>query len=149
MKTIDIYINEKLNLSTKYTCKPKNWNVLREIIRERLIQDKNANLNDIDVSGITDMSGLFIGLNPCNINISEWDVYNVKDMNHMFYRCDEFNSDLSNWDVSNVKDMVFMFSDCKKFNCDLNDWDVSNVTNMRYIFDGCISLKNKPDWYKE
>jgi len=149
MKTIDIYINEKLNLSIEYTYKPKDKEELEKILIKRFKKDKDANLNDIDVSNITDMSGLFIGLNPCNINISEWDVSNVKDMNHMFYRCDEFNSDLSDWDVSNVKDMGFMFSDCKKFNCDLNDWDVSNVTNMRYIFDGCISLKNKPDWYKE
>ena len=122
MKTIDTYINEKLNLS-KYTCKPKDRLELKKIIEERLKEDKDANLNDIDVSDITDMHNLFYQLDPHNIDISEWDVSNVKDMLGMFYDCENFNSDLSEWDVSNVKDMDFMF-------------------------DGCTSLKNTPDWYK-
>ena len=122
MKTINNYINEKLNLS-KYTCKPKDKEELRKIIWKRLEKDKDANLNDIDVSGIKGMSWLFYNLDPHDIDISEWD-------------------------VSNVEDMGGMFSGCKNFNSDLSDWDVSNVVNMDNMFDGCTSLKNKPSWYK-
>ena len=148
MKTIDTYINEKLNLSTKYTCKPKDKQELKKIIKERLNKDKDANLNDIDVSDITDMFNLFFGLDPHNIDISEWNVSNVTDMNSMFLDCENFNCDLSEWDVSNVTNMANMFDHCYNFNSDLSDWDVSNVKFMKRIFNGCTLLKNKPSWYK-
>ena len=58
---------------------------LGEIIWRRIEeQGPKCDLNDIDVSGIPDMS-------------------------YMFYSS-QFNGDLSKWDVSSVKDMGFMFS---------------------------------------
>jgi len=133
----------------KYTYKPKTFRELRYIIEERLKKDKNADLNDIDVSDITDMNSLFDLLDPHNIDISEWDVSNVTNMSDMFYKCKNFNSNLSNWKVSKVIDMGYMFYECKKFNSDLSKWDVSSVKNMWSIFYECDSLKNKPSWYKE
>ena len=128
MKTINKYIIEKLKIgkTTKqqYTCHPKDRDELYEILKERLAKDKNANLNDIDVSEIEDMSFLFDNLDPHDIDISQWDVSKVKDMLHMFAYCPNFNCDLSNWDVSNVEDMWAMF-------------------------EGCHSLTNIPSWYKE
>jgi surface protein len=125
MKNINNYIFEKLNVKNikGYAYFPKSWGELRRILEERLKEDENANLNDIDVSKITDMDHLFNGLDPHNIDISEWNVSNVTDMYKMFLYCENFNSDLSKWNVSNVIDM-------------------SN------IFMGCDSLKNKPSWYK-
>ena len=148
----DIIESLKINSKTKvnkYSCKPKDLDELWKIVEEYLKKDKNANLNDIDVSNITDMSYLFDGLDPHNIDISEWDVSKVKDMYNMFSYCKNFNCDLSNWDVSNVKDMSWMFYDCNKFNCDLSKWNVSKVTNINNMFHGCTSLKNKPSWYKK
>ena len=128
MKQLTTYIIEKLkiNKSTNlYHYHPKNKKELRSLIQELLKERGNdADLNDIDVSDITDMHGLFRDLDPHNIDISKWKVSNVKDMMFMFYECKNFNSDLSKWDVSNVKDMSDMFY-------------------------GCDSLKNKPSWYNE
>ena len=148
MKELNNYIQEKLNLS-KYTCKPKDRDELIEIIKDRLDKDKDANLNDIDVSGITDMYDLFYTLEPHNIDISEWDVSNVTNMSYMFYGCENFNSDLSNWDVSNVEYMSYMFYYCKNFNSNLSEWDVSNVKYMKRMFSWCDLLKNTPKWYKK
>ena len=107
MKNINNYISEKLNIKNikvrQYTYHPKTKGELQLILRERLSKDNNANLNDIDVSDITDMSNLFEKLNPHNIDISEWDVSNVTNMINMFYNCQNFNCDLSEWNVSNVK----------------------------------------------
>ena len=129
MKIINKYILEKLklnkNIKLPYNYYPQDYDELRSLI-EKLLKErgKDADLNDIDISDITDMSGLFTNLDPHNIDISEWDVSNVTNMVSMFYNCENFNSDL-------------------------NNWDVSKVTNMRHMFAGCDSLKNKPSWYNE
>jgi len=150
-KLIDIIEGLKIGSKTKvkkYSCKPKKINELKDIIEKRLKKDKNADLNDIDVSDITDMYNLFGGLDPHNIDISEWNVSKVENMGFMFIGCTNFNSDLSKWDVSNVTDMGCMFYVCGKFNCDLSKWDVSNVNRMSNMFYRCDSLKNTPSWYK-
>ena len=153
MKTLKHIINEKLilNKSTKqeYAYQPKDKLELIKLL-QKLMDDRgpDADLNDIDVSNITNMSELFCGKDPHNIDISDWDVSNVTDMFKMFTGCTNFNSDLSSWDVSNVEDMSEMFYGCEKFNCDLSKWGVSNVKYMSFMFDGCKSLKNKPEWAK-
>ena len=152
MKNLNNYIFEKLNVNNikrQYSCCPKTRDELKKILKERLKENKNADLNDIDVSEITDMSYLFFNLDPHNIDISGWDVSNVTTMRAMFWGCQNFNCDLSKWDISNVTNMINMFYDCKEFNSDLSKWDVSNVKDMRNMFDGCTLLKNKPSWYKE
>ena len=144
MKAINAYINEKFQVSKDnirpYNYYPKTKEELRKILEERLTKDENANLNDIDVSEITDMSYLFFKLHPHNIDISEWDVSNVEDMHDMFYGCNDFNADLSSWDVSNVKRMDGMFYLCEKFNSNLSEWDVSKVENMSFMFYYCTNF---------
>ena len=153
MNNLSTYIIEKLkiNKSTNlYHYHPKDKKELRSLIKELLEErGKDADLNDIDVSNVTNMYGLFIDLDPHNINISKWNVSNVKNMGSMFYDCKNFNSDISRWNVSNVEDMGFMFYKCLNFNSDLSKWDVSNVEDMYFMFSGCDSLKNKPSWYDE
>ena len=152
MKQINTYITEKLKLNRnsgiKYNYRPQTRSELDKII-EKLLDERgpDADLNDIDVSAITNMSELFSRVDPRKIDISKWNVSNVDDMSHMFENCENFNSDLSSWNVSNVTDMADMFYNCPKFNSDLSKWDVSNVENMSCMFIGCYSLKTVPKWY--
>ena len=124
MKSLKSYIQEKLiikkNKSNSYKYFPKTKKELKDIILQRIEAEGNeVDLNDIDVSKITDMSNLF----------EETD----------------FNGDISGWDVSNVTNMSYMFCVCEAFNQDISNWDVSNVNNMSYIFNGCsIEEKYKP-----
>ena len=147
MKSLTHYIQEKLIIkkSNNYKYCPETKEELKNIIKQRIKEKGNeVDLNDIDVSKITDMSNLFNGTN-FNGDISEWDVSNVTDMQGMFYGCKAFNQDISNWDVSNVKNMCGMFWRCDKFNQDISNWDVSNVINMNSIFLDCpIKEKYKP-----
>ena len=98
---------------------PQTKEELRNLIKRRIKDEGNeVNLNDIDVSAITDMSGLFEILKDFNGNISKWDVSHVTDMSYMFFGCVSFNQDLSDWDVSQVTDMSSMFFGCASFNQD-------------------------------
>ena len=136
--------------SKQYSVQPQTNKELRSIIKERLRKNRShANLNDIDISKIKNMCGVFKGLKVGNIDISEWDVSHVTNMTYMFSNCIGFNSDISKWDVSNVKTMYCMFNGCREFEGKgLERWNVSTTTNTEMMFSGCRSLKSVPSWYR-
>lgn len=108
---------------------------LIKIIEDTINKDGNySDLNFIDVSYLTDLSGLFSGevTRKFNGNINEWDVSSVTDMRFIFAES-MFNGDISRWDVSNVTNMSHMFEK-SKFNGDISKWDVSKVENMECMF---------------
>ena len=86
MKSLVYYIQEKLIIkkSNNYKYFPETKKELKDIIKQRIKQEGNkVDLNDIDVSKITDMSYLFEET-AFNGDISNWDVSNVTDMSSMF-----------------------------------------------------------------
>ena len=96
---------------------------LKKLIEERITEfGLNCDLNDIDVSHVSDMSYLFEESN--------------------------FNGDISQWDVSNVENMSWMFFG-SKFNGDISDWNVSDLTSMDGMFKDSPLEGNEPDWYYE
>lgn len=154
MKSLHEFILETSNTKNKtYNYHPKTKEELSKLLKEKISMDCNADLNDIDVSAITDMSWLFdqirdsFNCEPRDINISEWDVSNVTNMRGMFNECRYFNCDLSKWDVSNVTDMTHMFDLCKRFDADLSKWDVSNVIKHDWMF-VATKCKKKPKFKK-
>jgi len=150
MKALNTYIQEGIKLSSKskvakYNYHPKDKHELKELIK-KLIKERgnDADLNDIDVSQITDMSYVFMN-STFDGDISNWDVSNVEYMNHMFYNS-KFNGDISNWNVSKVKDMSCMFS-WSNFDSDISNWDASKAKNIDGIFFNCPLHKNPPKWW--
>ena len=114
MKSLSQYIQEKLMIKKdkNYKYFPETREELKNLVLQRIKSEGNEiDLNDIDVSNVTDMSALF-GLTDFNGDISHWDVSNVTDMSGMFYGCSKFNQDISHWDVSKVKTMNYIFSNC-------------------------------------
>ena len=104
-----IKIGKNISSFSVYSCQPKTKKELKEIINDRIrMQGPNCDLNDIDVSLITNMSYLFYD-SKFNGDISCWDVSNVTDMNSMF-AYSYFDGDISKWDVSKVKNMGGMFT---------------------------------------
>ena len=62
--------------------------------------------------------------------INNWDVSNVTDMTQMFYNAESFNQPLNNWNVSNVTNMEDMFYDAISFDLPLHapsSWDSSDT----------------------
>ena len=69
MKSLVQFIQEKLvikksNNLLDYKYSPETNEELKDLVKKRILTEgKEVDLNDIDVSKITDMSGLFMGLN--------------------------------------------------------------------------------------
>ena len=85
MRSLNEYIIT-LNESELGNLRPISKEELKELIRRRMNeQGPKCNLNDIDVSGVKDMSALFEGTD-FNGDISGWNVSKVKDMSDMFKR---------------------------------------------------------------
>jgi surface protein len=80
------------------------------------------------------------GIHPVHGHINTWDVSHVTNMDWMFLGI-VFNQPLDTWNVKNVTSMKGMFSN-SNFNHPLEDWNVSNVTNMSSMFEG--STFNQP-----
>lgn len=111
MRSLNEYIT--VDESRRDNLRPTSKKELKELIKRRMKeQGPRCDLNDIDVSKITDMGGLFIHLSEFNGDISKWDVSRVEDMSYLFSDS-TFNGDISKWDVSNVKDMSGMFHSSK------------------------------------
>ena len=101
----------KLKVSKKqYNYCPQTREELDDLL-DQLLKERGweADLNDIDVSNITDMSGLFAKYR-CFVSNNKFK-YNKN------YNFSGFNGDISRWDVSNVTNMEYMFSVCENFNC--------------------------------
>ena len=105
-----IKIGKNLSEWSAYSCRPRTKYELVEIIMNRIYKyGDECDLNDIDVSQITDMSYLFFK-SKFNGDISNWNTSKVEDMSCMFAESD-FNGNISNWDVSNVTNVINMFNE--------------------------------------
>lgn len=173
MKTIHLYINEKLKINkdtNKFTLFPKTVKELKEMIKEEM--EKNGvhcSLNHIDISALNNLNELFMysdfdgdisGWDTSNIlqlshtfayssftgkygDISKWDVSSVKLMRGIFYGA-HYNGDISDWDVSNVINFRDVFFN-SKFDGDLSKWDVSSAENMQGMFNKSYFTGHKGD----
>ena len=149
MKSTITYIKEALRIKSgtkfstgpNYKYFPKTKVELQHIIMDKFNEGNNyeMDLNDIDTSEITDMSGIFGGFSTKDItkikpDVSKWNTSNVTDMTGLFHNLASFNCDISKWDVSKVKSMKLMFWACSEFNQDISDWNVKSLKDINSMF---------------
>ena len=129
-----------------------NWDVSKVTDMSHMFKDSfNQPLNKWNVSKVTNMRGMFWTCRSFNQPLNNWNVSNVTTMGLMFQDATSFNQPLNNWNVSNVTDMMLMFTRARSFNRPLNNWNVSKVETMFAMFDDATSL-NQPlhaPWYHE
>ena len=103
-------------------------------------EKKKVDFSKMDVSKVTDMTGMFYETETFNEPIGHWNVSKVTDMTSMFQLAQSFNQPIGNWNVSNVTHMTEMFSEAYAFNQPIGNWNVSKVTTMNGMFYGAASF---------
>jgi surface protein len=102
----------------------------------------NSNIDNWDVSTVTNMGGMFYGASSFNQPIGSWNVSSVTDMGFMFRSAGSFNQPIDTWNVGAVTNMNNMFS-ATSFNQNISTWNVSAVTDMGFMFEEASSF-NQP-----
>ena len=87
-----------------------------------------------DVSGVTDMSALFKGMEAFNEPIGDWQVEQVTIMREMFWRAKAFNQPIGKWRVDRVTNMYVMFCHAEAFDQTSGQWRVDRVCKMDWMF---------------
>ena len=137
-RAIKLYFSERREEAIELCGPIKYWNTYNITDMSNLFFNNQnlfyEDLNEWDVSNVTNMQGMFAGALYFNPNISNWDVSNVINMQIMFAGTKEFNIDISGWNVGKVTNMMAMFAKAESFNIDISNWDVNNVTSYKLIF---------------
>ena len=123
-----------------------NYDIVGRTDVSGMFLNTDTDIQDWDVSMVTDMSRMFNGNVSFNESLNKWNTQNVRDMNNIFNGASNFDQPLDNWNVSKVTDMSHMFENATHFDSQLRKsllddyWDVGNVTDMSYMFNGAQQM---------
>ncbi|CAJ1337194.1 unnamed protein product [Effrenium voratum] len=109
----------------------------------QLLGDLWGDIEEWDVSTVTNFSGLFRGLHDFNEPIP-WNTSAVEDMSFAFEEATSFNQPLP-WDTSSVRSMRGMFKRATSFNQAL-PWNTSAVRDMSSMFDSASAFNEALEW---
>ena len=101
-------------------------------------------LENLNTSGVTDMSGMFHGCSALRtLDFGKVDTRNVTDMSSMFSGCYNLTSlNITSFNTAKVTNMSYMFYGCSSLpSIDLRPFDIAKVTNMSSMFYRCTRLK--------
>ena len=140
-----LIINKNIKIN-KYNYFPKNRRELTEIVTNKYkdLKDKNEvlDLNDIDVSKIKDLSYLFELIYPKKVDMNNWNVSNVTDIHGLFWNNQIIEEvHIEDWDVRNVETAYGAFYFCKNIKeLNLDNWEFNKCTEFDLMFKGCKEL---------
>jgi surface protein len=132
-----------LNISSPDLPDLSNANSLSYMFANCINLNGPANINNWDISNVTNLSFIFYQATNFNQSIGLWNTQNVIDMTSMFEHAYKFNQPIGSWNTQSVTSMYNMFNSDTSFNQPLNAWNTQNVTNMGNMFAGATSF-NQP-----
>jgi len=123
----------------------EDWDLSLVTQTTYLFYQKKRFVGDIskwNVENVVQMRGMFEMATAFNSDISTWSVGKVKHMGEMFNQASAFNRDLSAWSVVNVIYMSEMFKSATVFNSDLSTWSVENVGLINGMFHDAVAFNS-------
>ena len=127
-----------------------DWNMSNVTNMREMFQSATnftQNISNWDTSGVTAMAGMFYNATAFNQDIGNWNTSSVDCTHEMFRGAISFNQPIGNWNTSSRTCMYSMFRDAISFNQDLNNWDVSRVTSMSGLFYNATAFnQNISNW---
>ncbi len=122
---------------------------IRVLVAKDMFRDsrfaEQMDLKNLDVSGATDMSGMFYGCRKLTgLDVSGWDTSHMTDMSSVFYKCSGLKSldGIGSWDTSVVADVNRMFYGCHSLTgLDVSGWKTGSFMDMESVFEDCDSLR--------
>ena len=102
-----------------------------------------SNMNNLNMTSVTNTSYMFSGCVLFNAPINNWNTSNVTNMSGMFFGAISFNQQIGTWNTSKVTNMSSMFNGASAFNQSLNTWTTNSIINMANMFSGASSY-NQP-----
>lgn len=142
---VDMWCSNKMKAHAIYG-DINQWDVSQVTDMNCLFLDQkhfNSEIGYWDTGNVTTMRSLFDFAESFNQPIDSWNTSKVRDLAGMFIKAFSFNQPLNSWDVSKVMEMSQMFYHASSFNQPLNLWDVSNATDMCHMFSKALSF-NQP-----
>ena len=95
-----------------------------------------SDIENWDVSNVTNMNLAFAGRRSFDGNLGQWDVRSVTTFKGMFQKAFAFTGKgLEKWNVSKGESFREMFSFAKKFNANIENWQTLSAKNMQYMFE--------------
>ena len=138
---LNLNVIETLNLeNVKFT------NSTVDLIRRCSSSLSEINLDNVDTSLVTNMSGMFSRkVNLTELNLSSFDTSSVTNMSSMFSETLFDCLDLSNFNVSNVSNFEYMLKNCKNlkvFKLSQSKFPPNETeVTMGEMFRGCTSIE--------
>ena len=108
---------------------------------------QNIDVSGFITSKVENMSRMFYYANLHNsqgtVNLDEWDVSNVTNMSYMFGGTSADRLYARNWKPSKIENFSYsyVFSACNIGYVDISGWDVSHVTDFQGMFQYCYGMK--------
>jgi len=146
---VNLWFSHEANATATYG-QIQDWNVSGVTNMLTAFKNKpsfNEDISGWDVSSVTNMGSMFYGASSFNRDIGDWNVSSVTNMGYMFFNATSFNRDIGDWNVGNATSMSHAFQNATAFNQDIGNWDVSSVSNLRETFNGATSFdQDIGDW---
>lgn len=114
--------------NTKFVISPSDSDSgMKSAFYELVVNNGSLDLNNWDVSKVTDLEDTFYKATIPNLNISNWDVSNVLNMHETFGYINTNELILNNWNTSKVTIAwnLFQYSTINKI--DLSNWNLSHL----------------------
>ena len=100
-----------------------------------------------NLSGVSDMSSMFLGATNFNSNIGGWNTATVTNMSNLFKDCTYFNQNIGGWNTAAVTMMTSMFQGAFFFNQNIGGWNTAKVTEMSLMFNNAgVFNQNIGSW---